>query len=433
MKYASEEAEALILSAILNNHPQYLDQITDEDITTTSYQTILKAFRQLQDKHSEIDMVTTGIELQSMNREGLATILMQVSDQYFKGINYESYMNIIKTNTAKRKIWSGLQYVQDQLKLDNPADIKSNILDYFSGVPLPGQKQDDSLKTILLKTRDHLENAYKNKDDKSYHTGIPDLDGFTGGMHRGEMTILAARPSVGKTALGMQISTQMAQKGKIVQCFSREMSQIQVGTRIIANQGGVDGQRMRTGNIRDEDWVNISHTMMKLSPISLYINDEAATMPDIRAVCMEKLHKGLDLVMIDYLQLLRSAKKTDTREREVAEMSRAIKEMTLELNIPIIVLSQLNRSASNRRPTLDTLRESGSLEQDADNVIMLHRPDEEDVEPNERTVFQAIQKQGKEYVEVILAKQRNGPTGLFASIYNPKYLKFEPISRRDER
>jgi replicative DNA helicase len=430
MKYANEQTEAIVLSAILNGRNQYIDQLTDDDITVGSYRTILQTCRKLYEAGQEVDIVTVGAEL--MNRTGYGTLLAQISAEYFQGIHYDKYVDMLKSYTAKRKIHQGLHYIQEQLKLDNPADIKSNVIDYFSEIPLAGQAQDDSMKSVMLKTNEHLEYKYKHRNDTSNHTGIADLDKFTGGLHKGEVTIIAARPSVGKTALAVQIALQVAKKGKAVQIFSREMSQVQLGTRLIANLGKIDGQRMRTGHIRDEDWISIVHTQGELSSLPLYINDESSTMPDIRAVCAEKKHKGLDLVIIDYMQLIEPHKRSDTREREVAEISRAIKKLTLELEIPIIALSQLNRSTANKRPTLDTLRESGAIEQDADNVILLHKPDEKDVPDEDLSLYRTLKSAGRDYVEVIIGKQRNGPTGMFTMSYNPRHMEFIGIERERE-
>lgn len=429
MKYANEQTEAIVLSAILNGHADYINQLTDDDITVGSYKTILQACRKLHESGREVDIVTVSGEL--ANKAGYGSIIRQISTEYFRGLKYDTYIDMLKADTAKRKIYQGMYYIQEQLKKENPAEIKSNIMDYFSGIPLPGQKQDDSIKTIMLKANQHLEYKYKHRNDTSNHTGIANLDRYTGGLHKGEVTILAARPSVGKTALALQIAVQVAQKGKTVQVFSREMSQIQLGVRLIANQGKVDGQRMRTGHIREEDWKKIVGIQAELSNLPLYINDESSTMPDIRAVCAEKKHKGLDLVIIDYMQLIEPHKKSDTREREVAEISRAIKKMSLELDIPIIALSQLNRSTANKRPTLDTLRESGAIEQDADNVILLHKPDEKDIPNNDISMYRTLKSAGRDYVEVIIGKQRNGPTGMFTMSYNPRHMEFIGI-RRDE-
>lgn len=430
MKYANEQAEAIVLSAILNGRNQYIDRLTDDDITVGSYRTILQACRKLYEAGQEVDIVTVAAEL--MNRGGYGSLLAEISGAYFIGTNYDKYVDMLKSYTAKRKIYQGLHYIQEQLKLDNPADIKSNIIDYFSEIPLAGQAQDDSIKSVMLNTNEYLEYKYKHRNDTSNHTGIADLDKFTGGLHKGEVTIIAARPSVGKTALAVQIALQVAKKGKAVQIFSREMSQIQLGTRLIANLGKIDGQRMRTGHIRDEDWLNIVHTQGELSNLPLYINDESSTMPDVRAICAEKKRKGLDLVIIDYMQLIDPHKRSDTREREVAEISRAIKKLTLEFEIPIIALSQLNRSTANKRPTLDTLRESGAIEQDADNVILLHKPDENDVPNEDLSLYRTLKSAGRDYVEVIIGKQRNGPTGMFTMSYNPRYMEFIGIERGRE-
>lgn len=430
MKYANEQAEAIVLSAILNGHNQYIDRLTDGDITVGSYRTILQACRKLYEAGQEVDIVTVSAEL--MNRGGYGSLLAEISGAYFIGTNYDKYVDMLKSYTAKRKIHQGLHYIQEQLKLDNPADIKSNILDYFSEIPLAGQAQDDSIKSVMLNTNEYLEYKYKHRNDTSNHTGIADLDKFTGGLHKGEVTIIAARPSVGKTALAVQVALQVAKKGKAVQIFSREMSQVQLGTRLIANLGKIDGQRMRTGHIRDEDWLGIVRTQGELSNLPLYINDESSTMPDIRAICAEKKRKGLDLVIIDYMQLIDPHKRSDTREREVAEISRAIKKLTLEFEIPIIALSQLNRSTANKRPTLDTLRESGAIEQDADNVILLHKPDENDVPNEDLSLYRTLKSAGRDYVEVIIGKQRNGPTGMFTMSYNPRYMEFIGIERGRE-
>ncbi len=430
MKYANHETEAYVLSAILNGRTEYIDQLTEEDFTIGSYRTIFQVCQQLYENNEEIDLVTVGSKL--MNRKNYGTLIVDITEYYMPSLNFDKYVEMLKSYTAKRKIYQGIQHIQKQLELDSVADIKSNIIDYFSEIPLPGQTQDDSIKTIMLKTNQHLEYKYKHRNDTSNHTGIASLDKYTGGLHKGEVTVLAARPSVGKTALALQIAVQVAKKGKTVQIFSREMSQVQLGVRLIANQGKIDGQRMRTGHIREEDWKKIVGTQAELSNLPLYINDESSTMPDIRAVCAQKRHKGLDFVIIDYMQLIEPHKKSDTREREVAEISRAIKKMSLEFDIPIIALSQLNRSTANKRPTLDTLRESGAIEQDADNVILLHKPDEKDIPSSEISMYRTLKSAGVDYVEVIIAKQRNGPTGMFTMNYNPKYMEFRDISRRDD-
>ena len=430
MKYANHETEAYVLSAILNGRTEYVGQLTEEDFTIGSYRTIFQVCQQLYENNEEIDLVTVGSKL--MNRKNYGTLIVDISEYYIPSLNFDKYVEMLKSDTAKRKMYQGIQHIQKQLELDSVADIKSNIIDYFSEIPLPGQKQDDSIKTVVLKTHKHLEYKHQHRNDTSNHTGITDLDKHTGGLHRAEVTIIAARPSVGKTAFATQIAVQYAKKGNKVQIFSEEMSQEQIGIRMVSNTGKVDMQRLRTGHIREEDWVEIVQAENQLSKLPLYINDEASTIPEIRAVCAEKRRKGLDLIIIDYMQLVEPHIKSDTREREVAAISRAIKKMALEFDIPIIALSQLNRDATNKRPMLNNLRESGAIEQDADNVIFLHEPNVQDIPKEDLELYRNLKSASKDYIEIIIAKQRNGPTGTFVMEFNPRYMQFSGISRRDD-
>jgi len=426
LAFQNSEAEQMILSAILNGHVNYLDEMEIEDFSIPSNEAIFKAMLKLRDKNTPIDIVTIGTELQGT---GLMRTVFEINEAYFKGDKFDTYKDIIKQNTFKRRLQRAILCIQEELKKDDVVSMKSNVLQFINDIPLPGNRQDDSIKTILLKTYEELEKAYNNKDDDSKQTGIVDLDNAMGGLHPDEVTILAARPAVGKTALGIQIMLNFARKGNKVILFSREMSQTRNAKRLISNQGNIDGQKIRTGKLKDEDWGKVVQACSELSNMDIYINDQAGTVPEIRAICREKQQKdGLDLIVIDYLQLLRNTNKHDTREREVAEMSRAIKEMNLEMKIPVILLSQLSRTAANKRPTLDTLRESGAIEQDADNVILLHKPTVDELNSQaEKDMYGEITSNGNEYIEVIIAKQRDGRTGMFAMQYVPKYLQFHSI------
>lgn len=416
----------MILTAILNGHVGYLDEMELEDFSLPSNQKIFKIMLELRDKNTPIDIVTIGAELKGT---GLMQTVLEINEAYFKGDKFDTYKKIVKENTFKRRLKKSILFIQEELKKDDVTSMKSNVLQFINDIPLPGNRQDDSIKTILLRTYEELEQAYNNKDDDSKQTGIADLDAAMGGLHPDEVTILAARPAVGKTALALQIILNFARKGNKVILFSREMSQTRIAKRLISNQGNVDGQKIRTGKFREKDWERIMQASGELSSMELYINDQAGTVSEIRAVCREKQQKGgLDLIVIDYLQLLRNNNRHDTREREVAEMSRAIKEMNLEMKIPVILLSQLSRSAANKRPTLDTLRESGAIEQDADNVILLHKPTADELNSQaEKDMYEEITSNGNEYIEVIIAKQRDGRTGMFAMQYVPKYLQFHSI------
>lgn len=429
MKYSNPEAESAVLSAILFGKMQYLDKLTDEDITVGSYYEIYRAMKNLYAEGTPIDLITLNAELNKLGKGNLMDTVIKIADSYMKGENHDAYLKMVKECTARRKIREGLAFIQKQLEEeDDPTEIKANILEFFTNISVMEQEGSMLLKDILLELTTKLEEASKNANDTGYYTGIASLDNAMGGLHKGEMTVLAARPSVGKTAMGTQIGMRFASKGKVVVIFSREMTRVQIAARMVANAGEVDGHKIRTGRLAEEDWDKIYKAMNEMSKWKMYIDDRTGTIGEIRAICREiKQKEGLDLIIVDYLQLLKPTRRADTREREVAELSRGLKELSIELDIPILVLSQLNRSASNRRPTLDTLRESGAIEQDADNVVLLHKPDDDELEQEELELKREVEHGGREYVECILAKQRNGRTGLFPVMYNSKYLRFESI------
>ena len=432
--FYNQEAEEIILSAIMYDKQYYLDLLKDEDIYTDSYKKILGIMRRLQKKGKPIDMASIMMEVPKELRAQLNPVVIRISEAYRKSYKFDAYLEMLKECTARREMRELVFVIQDELQKDQSVvNAKANILERIANIQVGNQSKDNSIKQIMLDTIQEIEKQEKEKDKPSRYTGIADIDRATGGLHNGEVTVLAARPSVGKTALGVQIAMHVAQKGGRVAIFSREMTGTQLGKRMVAHEGLVDGQRIRTGKLRDGDWDKIIEASAKISRWNMWIDDKSATVAEVRAVCMELKQKhGLDLVLIDYLQLLTPIDRSNSREREVAEMSRGIKVLALELDVPIILLSQLNRSVANKRPTLDTLRESGAIEQDADNVMFLHKPDWSDTMEHDLELRKFIEQEGKVYMEIILEKQRNGRTGVFSIVYNPPYLRFENIWRGDD-
>lgn len=432
--FYNQEAEEIILSAIMYDKQYYLDLLKDEDIYTDSYKKILGIMRRLQKKGKPIDMASIMMEVPKELRAQLNPVVIRISEAYRKSYKFDAYLEMLKECTARREMRELVFVIQDELQKDQSVvNAKANILERIANIQVGNQSKDNSIKQIMLDTIQEIEKQEKEKDKPSRYTGIADIDRATGGLHNGEVTVLAARPSVGKTALGVQIAMHVAQKGGRVAIFSREMTGTQLGKRMVAHEGLVDGQRIRTGKLRDGDWDKIIEASAEISRWNMWIDDKSATVAEVRAVCMELKQKhGLDLVLIDYLQLLTPSDRSNSREREVAEMSRGIKVLALELDVPIILLSQLNRSVANKRPTLDTLRESGAIEQDADNVMFLHKPDWSDTMEHDLELRKFIEQEGKVYMEIILEKQRNGRTGVFSIVYNPPYLRFENIWRGDD-
>ena len=268
-----------------------------------------------------------------------------------------------------------------------------------------------------------LESKYNNRNDTSYYVGFTDLDKAIAGLHSEELTLIASRPAVGKTAFGLQIAENIASNGKHVYVITREMSNKQLAMRMISRHARVDSHKLRLGSFDlDKEWMEIVNATNRLSKLNMTLDSKSGTIQEIRARARElKRTVGLGLIVVDYIQLLQTGKKTNTRHEEVASMSRDLKLMTLEFGIPIIALAQLNREADiAKRPQLGHLGESSSLEKDADNVIFLHKDNESKAIENEIAV---------EEVEVIVAKQRNGPTGIIKLGYRPKTMTFMNLYR----
>ena len=286
-----------------------------------------------------------------------------------------------------------------------------------------------SIKDVLVASFAELEKLY---NQKGHITGVPtgftDLDNKTSGLHGSELIILAARPAMGKSAFAINIAANAAVKYKVpVAIFNLEMSKEQIGNRILCSEAMVDSNKIKTGQIEDQDWVKLASTLGVLSDAPIYIDDTPGiTVMEIRAKCRKlKMEKNVGMVVIDYLQLIQgSGKRNSSREQEISEISRSLKIIAKELEIPVIALSQLSRGVESReekRPMLSDLRESGAIEQDADIVIFLYRDD-----------YYHEDSEDKNIAEVILAKHRGGSTGTVRLAWMPSYTKFANLETHYE-
>ena len=286
-----------------------------------------------------------------------------------------------------------------------------------------------SIKDVLVESFAELEKLYNQKGHiTGVSTGFADLDYKTSGFHGSELIILAARPAMGKSAFAINIATNAAVQSKVpVVIFNLEMSKEQIGNRILCSEAMVDSNKIKTGQIEDQDWMKLASTLSVLSDAPIYIDDTPGiNVMEIRAKCRKlKMEKDIGMVVIDYLQLIQgSGKRNSSREQEISEISRSLKILAKELNIPVIALSQLSRGAEKRddkRPMLSDLRESGAIEQDADIVVFLYRDD-----------YYNEDSEDKNVAEVILAKHRGGSTGTVRLAWMPSYTKFANLERRYE-
>ena len=435
----SIEAEEAVLGAILINPNETMNRVVEilkpESFYSPRNKLIYEAMMLLFNQNKPIDSLSIAEYFNSKNALDSIGGREYLNDLVIDTIltsNIEYYANIIKESALKRElINAGSLIIEESFK--NPESKTS--LEYaekliFEISQSKTSGQLETLSSILPETVEQLEYRYNNKGT---YTGVPsdyyDLDAMTAGFQRSDLIILAARPSMGKTAFALNIGQNIAIQHQIpVAIFSLEMSKVQLVQRILCSEAEIDAQRVRTGDIAPSDWQRIAECMDKLHVSPLYIDDTAGvSVSDIRAKCrrLKMQRPDLGMVIIDYLQLIDDKSSSD-RIQQISAISRGLKSLARELNVPIIALSQLSRKVEERndkRPMLSDLRESGAIEQDADIVMFIYREEYYDKEnPNV-----------KNKAKIIIAKQRNGPTGEVELLFQGATTKFKnPLKQNME-
>ena len=431
---ANPEAERLVLGSILLDDSAFLEVaslLKAEDFSLEKHRRIFSRMGELFQRGERIDRVALANELMRQGQlesvDGLGYIV-SLDDGLPKIVNLEGYVRIVHEKSQLRRLIFTAEKIRDQALIgqDHPDTIRSNAEEALL------QMGESIAKETLVRPDRIIENfegglnAFldPSKRNKGVSTGFIKLDEMTGGLHGGELFILAARPAMGKTALALNIAQHVAtnpRDPRPVAVFSLEMSKESLLTRLVCAAARVDQQKFRAGYLNGDERRRLQVALSDLMEAPLYLDDTAgAHLMDIHSK-LRKLQQqqGLGLVVIDYLQLMSVRGRTENRNQEVSTLSRGLKLLTKELNVPIIVLSQLSRAVESRqgdhKPQLSDLRESGSIEQDADMVAFVFReeyykPDREDL---------------RGQAELILAKQRNGPTGRVNLVFLKEYTKFE--------
>lgn len=374
-------------------------EISEDCFYTDLNKHIFNAIKVLVTKEKTIDVLTVSDMLKNTFSNALE-IISQICSNYYQG-NFETYFDKLQEYHERRTyIKSAVKVVEiaHSEHYDNRLDLKNDIMSKFDiDVDVKGQENFES-RVIADEVIQEIENRILEKHDGKLNFGFSDIDKITAGFHKGEMTIIGARPGVGKTSFTIQLLINLALRRNKCVLFSREMTKSAIGSRFISNISKIDGQKLRFAKSltdTDKDELVKAHSIFASMPIM--INDEAINVEEMRSFCRKLKNKGeLDVIAVDYLGLCRTLQKTQSREREIAVMSWQFKLMAMEFNVPVIVLSQLNRlitQSADREPVLSDLRDSGSIEQDGDNILFLHPTDDETI------------------VKLIIAKQRNGPTG----------------------
>jgi replicative DNA helicase len=431
------DAERAVLGAIMvvnSTMNQAQEVLKDSDFYRDPHQRLFKAMGALSERSSAIDPVTIVDELRrtgELELVGGNAYIASLLDGVPHSSNIEHYARIVKQKAIRRAlIQAGGRIVEDAYEgsgsveeiLDNSERLVFQIAqDQLRGGFVPMQVlAEEGFRTI--------ERLQQNRSNiTGLATGYGELDEKTSGLQQGDLVIIAARPSMGKTAFAINIAQNCGKMGKRVGVFSLEMSQDQLFLRLLTAEARVDAHAMRTGRLTRDQWRRVTETISDMSKLPISIDDTAGLgILEMRAKSRRlKQEQGLDLIIVDYLQLMRSRGRFENRNQEITEISRSLKELAKELHVPVIAISQLSRAPEQRgqggKPQLSDLRESGAIEQDADVVMFIYR--EEVYKPTE---------ENRGMAQVIIAKQRNGPVGTLNFAFLREYTRFEQAEWRPE-
>ena len=438
MPPASVEAEQAVLGAMLLK-PEAVttaaEELSADDFYRETHRLIYEAMMELKDRTEPVDLVTLTEQLKKADK--LAKIggipaLSLIANSVPTAANVHYHARIVHEKAQLRSLISAATEIAGAAyeSADEVEDIMDNAEKRILAVS-SGKRSKDfvPLQEILLDTLEQIDARYNNKGSiTGLPTGFTELDHLTAGLQKSDLILVAARPSMGKTAFTLNIAAHVVLRAREpVAFFSLEMSKEQLVQRLLCSEGRIDSQRLRVGELEEKEWGDLIDTANRLSAAPLYIDDTPSiTVMELRSKARRlKAEHGLSLIVIDYLQLMqgRASKNSDNRQQEISEISRSLKALARELNVPVIALSQLSRSVESRqvkRPMLSDLRESGSLEQDADIVMFLYRED-----------YYNQDTENANITELSIAKHRNGATDTVKMFFQKEYTRFRDLAREN--
>ncbi|AEY64369.1 replicative DNA helicase [Clostridium sp. BNL1100] len=431
----SLEAEQSVLGSMLIDKevvPVVMEILKSEDFYRPDHKEIYDVIIELFDRAQPIDLITVSERLKlhgKLDLVGGLEYLTNIATEVPTTANVKHYAKIVEEKALLRKL---IKASSDIVDLGyNASEEVSYILDkaeqnIFDILQKRSSQGFVPIKDVLVDTFNKLEELYNNSGNiTGIPTGFADLDFKTSGLHNSDLILIAARPAMGKTAFALNLAQNAAVHSNVpVAVFSLEMSREQLVNRMLCSEAMVDSNRMKTGKLEDNDWQKVAKALGPLSEAPIFIDDTpGVSITEIRAKCRRlKLEHNLGLVIIDYLQLMQGSRsKSENRQQEISEISRSLKILAKEINVPVITLSQLSRAPEARtdhRPILSDLRESGAIEQDADIVMFLYRDDYYNPETEKKNI-----------AEVILAKHRNGSTGTVELVWLGQYTKFANLEK----
>ena len=431
------EAEQSVLGAMLIKKEaitQAQEHLRPDDFYREAHRIVFETMLELAGDNEAVDLVTLTEALRKkemLEKVGGISFITALANYVPTAANIVYHAQIVKEKSELRHLIDAATEIASAA-YEATDDVKDIMDDAEKKILAVAANQTggafEPIRNIVIDTVGRVETLYENQGGLTgISTGFRDLDRDTSGLQKSDLILVAARPSMGKTAFTLNIATYAALHGHTVAFFSLEMSKEQLVQRMLCSEGGIDSQRLRTGQLEDADWDRLINTADRISKASIYIDDTAGiNVMDLRSKARRlKAEHGLDLIVIDYLQLMqgRARSSSDNRQQEISEISRSLKALARELDVPVVALSQLSRSVESRtvkKPMLSDLRESGSLEQDADIVMFLYREDYYDQETERKNI-----------TEVIIAKHRNGPIGTIELFFQKEFTKFRDLSRME--
>lgn len=436
---ADVEVEKKLLSAMMLRESKIIPKVaallTDEDFYRQENRIVFRALLNIYNRGTPPDILLIENELRRTGEIDQVdrSYLFSLIDMEFTTARAEAQATVIKEKAILRRLIQAGEEIADEAR--NEQNIVEDVLEsaekkILSVTSKTTQIGFERLATVLQRSFERIQHIHNNPGDmEGVTTGFADLNKITNGLHKSDLILLAARPSMGKTALALNIAANAARAGKVVALFSLEMSKTQLGNRLLSTMSGVDSMSLNTGNLSDEDMRELIDALARMEQYKIFIDDTAGmTLLEMRSKARRIKHEhGLDLMVIDYLQLMqggRSRLSEQNRQQEISEISRSLKALARELDVPILALSQLSRNVEMRaekKPQLSDLRESGSLEQDADMVMFLYRDE----------YYNRDDTNNQNLAELILAKNRNGPTTSIRLQFQKEIMRFGDFTRAD--
>lgn len=433
----SIEAEQSVLGAMLLDKDAIAtatETLKPEDFYKEANGAIFYAIVQIYNRSQPVDLITLSEQLKNtdiLEQVGGVAYISDLANSVPSSSNVRYYANIVEEKSLMRKLikasseildksYEGTEEVSELIEM-----AEKKIFDISQGQSSEGFVP---IRQVLLEAFENIEKVFQSQGSiTGISTGFSDIDTKTSGLQKSDFVLVAARPSMGKTAFALNIAQHVAVKEKVpVAIFSLEMSKDQLIHRMLSAESHIDSQKLRTGDLQEEDWDKLARGMAVLSEAPIFIDDTPgiSTM-EMRAKCRRlKMEHGLDLILIDYLQLMSGDRRSESRQQEISEISRSLKALAREMDCPVVALSQLSRAPEARadhRPILSDLRESGAIEQDADVVMFLYRDEYYNLDTEEKNIG-----------EVSIAKQRNGPTGVVKLVWLGQFTKFANLERYQE-